>query len=123
MPIYAFECADCGHSFDRLQKLSDPDPTECPSCAGPGVRRQLTGAYSRAVLRPMAETLAALGSERAWLVHGTDGAALTYLLMAPLIAGVGSMAISAAYSCSSIVRPVSSPMAAAAIEHAAPISA
>ncbi len=38
-----------------------------------GVRRQLTGAYSRAVLRPMAETLATLGSERAWLVHGTDG--------------------------------------------------
>lgn len=37
------------------------------------VRRQLTGAYSRAVLRPMAETLAALGSDRAWLVHGTDG--------------------------------------------------
>ena len=38
-----------------------------------GVRRQLTGAYARAVIRPMAETLAALGSERAWLVHGSDG--------------------------------------------------
>ncbi|GIX15303.1 MAG: anthranilate phosphoribosyltransferase [Paracoccaceae bacterium] len=38
-----------------------------------GVRRQLTGAFSRAVIRPMAETLAALGSERAWLVHGADG--------------------------------------------------
>ena len=38
------------------------------------VRRQLTGAYSRAVIRPMAETLAALGSDRAWLVHGADGA-------------------------------------------------
>lgn len=37
------------------------------------VRRQLTGAYSRAVIRPMAETLAALGSDRAWLVHGGDG--------------------------------------------------
>jgi anthranilate phosphoribosyltransferase len=37
------------------------------------VRRQLTGAYSRAVIRPMAETLAALGSDRAWLVHGADG--------------------------------------------------
>ncbi|GHE29664.1 FmdB family zinc ribbon protein [Vulcaniibacterium thermophilum] len=47
MPIYAFECADCGHSFDRLQKLSDPDPTECPSCAGPGVRRQLTAPQFR----------------------------------------------------------------------------
>ncbi len=38
------------------------------------VRRQLTGAYDRAVLRPMAETLGALGTVRAWLVHGTDGA-------------------------------------------------
>ena len=38
-----------------------------------GVRRQLTGAFARAWIRPMAETLAALGSERAWLVHGGDG--------------------------------------------------
>jgi anthranilate phosphoribosyltransferase len=37
------------------------------------VRRQLTGAYARAVIRPMAETLGALGSDRAWLVHGADG--------------------------------------------------
>jgi anthranilate phosphoribosyltransferase len=39
-----------------------------------GVKRQLTGAYSAALLRPMAETLRALGSEKAWLVHGADGA-------------------------------------------------
>ncbi|MBN2760583.1 MAG: anthranilate phosphoribosyltransferase [Rhodobacteraceae bacterium] len=38
-----------------------------------GVKRQLTGAFSAALLRPMAETLRALGSERAWLVHGGDG--------------------------------------------------
>lgn len=38
-----------------------------------GVKRQLTGAFSRAMIRPMAETLAQLGSERAWLVHGSDG--------------------------------------------------
>jgi anthranilate phosphoribosyltransferase len=37
------------------------------------VRRQLTGAFSRSVIRPMAETLRALGSDRAWLVHGGDG--------------------------------------------------
>ncbi|MFT8242714.1 anthranilate phosphoribosyltransferase [Roseomonas sp. BN140053] len=35
-----------------------------------GVRRQLTGAFSAEWLRPMAETLARLGTERAWLVHG-----------------------------------------------------
>jgi anthranilate phosphoribosyltransferase len=37
------------------------------------VRRQLTGAYSAAVILPMAETLGALGSDRAWIVHGADG--------------------------------------------------
>ncbi len=37
------------------------------------VKRQLTGAFTPALLRPMAETLLALGSERAWLVHGMDG--------------------------------------------------
>jgi len=38
-----------------------------------GVKRQLTGAFSRALIRPMAETLAELGSDNAWLVHGGDG--------------------------------------------------
>ncbi|MEP3333455.1 anthranilate phosphoribosyltransferase [Sedimentitalea sp.] len=38
-----------------------------------GVKRQLTGAFSRDMIRPMAETLGTLGSERAWLVHGSDG--------------------------------------------------
>ena len=35
------------------------------------VKRQLTGVFSPAWTRPMAETLAALGHEAAWLVHGT----------------------------------------------------
>ena len=38
-----------------------------------GVKRQLTGAFTRSLIRPMAETLGRLGSERAWLVHGSDG--------------------------------------------------
>jgi len=38
-----------------------------------GVKLQLTGAFSPALLRPMAETLQALGTEAAWLVHGSDG--------------------------------------------------
>ncbi|MBY5932327.1 anthranilate phosphoribosyltransferase [Tateyamaria omphalii] len=38
-----------------------------------GVKRQLTGAFSRDLIRPMAETLAQLGSDTAWLVHGSDG--------------------------------------------------
>ncbi len=42
MPIYAFDCDACGHHFDRLQKLSDPDPEACPACGQPAVRRALT---------------------------------------------------------------------------------
>ncbi|MEY4984927.1 MAG: anthranilate phosphoribosyltransferase [Pseudomonadota bacterium] len=38
-----------------------------------GVTRQLTGAFSDRMIRPMAETLLALGTEKAWLVHGGDG--------------------------------------------------
>jgi anthranilate phosphoribosyltransferase len=38
-----------------------------------GVTKQLTGAFSRDLIRPMAETLAELGSDSAWLVHGSDG--------------------------------------------------
>jgi putative FmdB family regulatory protein len=42
MPIYAFQCQACGHAFERLQKLSDADPTHCPGCGEEQVRRQLT---------------------------------------------------------------------------------
>lgn len=38
-----------------------------------GVKRQLTGAFSRDLIMPMAETLLALGTDMAWLVHGSDG--------------------------------------------------
>jgi len=47
MPIYAFECAACRHEFDRLQKLSDPDPVQCPQCGEDQVRRQLTAPQFR----------------------------------------------------------------------------
>jgi anthranilate phosphoribosyltransferase len=38
-----------------------------------GVMRQLTGAFAPWLIRPMAEVLRELGSEAAWLVHGSDG--------------------------------------------------
>ncbi|ALN92942.1 FmdB family zinc ribbon protein [Lysobacter gummosus] len=47
MPIYAFQCSACGHSFDRLQKLSDADPTICPECGAEKVGRQLTAPQFR----------------------------------------------------------------------------
>jgi len=42
MPIYEFQCQACGHRFERLQKLSDADPTVCPTCGEPRVGRMLS---------------------------------------------------------------------------------
>lgn len=48
MPIYAFACNNCGHQFDKLQKLSDPDPDTCPACGATGtVHRRLTAPQFR----------------------------------------------------------------------------
>jgi len=34
MPIYEYQCTECGHCEERLQKISDPPVTECPNCKG-----------------------------------------------------------------------------------------
>lgn len=47
MPIYEFECQSCDHRFDRLQKLSDPDPETCPECGKAQIKRALTAASFR----------------------------------------------------------------------------
>ena len=53
----------CKTIFNILGPLTNPA----------GVKRQLTGAFDRELIVPMAETLKELGSDRAWLVHGDDG--------------------------------------------------
>jgi len=53
----------CKTIFNILGPLTNPA----------GVKRQLTGAFAIDLIYPMAETLQELGSEAAWLVHGSDG--------------------------------------------------
>ena len=38
-----------------------------------GVKRQMTGVFDKRWVRPMAEVLGRLGSEKVWIVHGSDG--------------------------------------------------
>jgi anthranilate phosphoribosyltransferase len=49
--------------FNLLGPLSNPA----------SVRRQMTGVFSRAWIEPVARVLANLGTEKAWIVHGSDG--------------------------------------------------
>jgi putative FmdB family regulatory protein len=44
MPIYAYKCGSCGHAKDVLQKISDPQLTECPACGASTFSKQLTAA-------------------------------------------------------------------------------
>jgi putative FmdB family regulatory protein len=44
VPIYAYRCADCGHTKDVLQKLSDPVLSTCPACGKDAFAKQLTAA-------------------------------------------------------------------------------
>jgi putative FmdB family regulatory protein len=43
MPIYEYVCATCGQKSDHLMRMSDPDPTECPTC-GPATMTRAVSA-------------------------------------------------------------------------------
>lgn len=76
MPIYAFRCAECGHEFDRLQKLSDPDPETCPNCGASAVGRQITAPSFRLSGSGWYETDFKKGSDKKRnLAEGGEGAA------------------------------------------------
>jgi putative FmdB family regulatory protein len=34
MPLYEYECSDCGHHFEVIRKFSDPPEEKCPKCGG-----------------------------------------------------------------------------------------
>ncbi len=34
MPIYEYECTNCGHRIEVMQKFSDPPIEECEKCHG-----------------------------------------------------------------------------------------
>ena len=44
MPIYAYQCAACGHAKDVLQRLSDPLLHSCPACGADAFTKQVTAA-------------------------------------------------------------------------------
>ena len=76
MPIYAFECTACGHRFDKLQKLSDPDPATCPSCGEATVKRQVTAPSFRLAGGGWYETdFKKDGDRKRNLADGGEGAA------------------------------------------------
>lgn len=44
MPIYEYECAECGHRLEAIQKLSDAPLSDCPACGKVGLKRLISAA-------------------------------------------------------------------------------
>lgn len=42
MPIYEYQCKNCGHHLEALQKMSDPALQECPECHRPDLVKQVS---------------------------------------------------------------------------------
>jgi putative FmdB family regulatory protein len=42
MPIYEYLCAECAHTLDALQRLSDEALVFCPQCGAAALKRQMS---------------------------------------------------------------------------------
>ena len=43
MPYYDYLCADCSHTFEAFQSMSDPSLKTCPECKADDLRRLIGG--------------------------------------------------------------------------------
>ena len=42
MPIYEYQCDDCNHFLDALQKVNDKPLVDCPECGKNSLRRLIS---------------------------------------------------------------------------------
>lgn len=42
MPVYEYQCQDCGHQFEASQRITEPKLTDCPECKKPKLERLIS---------------------------------------------------------------------------------
>ena len=47
MPIYEYQCQDCDHRVEVLQKMSDAPRVDCPACGKPSLRKKVSAVAFR----------------------------------------------------------------------------
>lgn len=47
MPIYEYQCRECGYRLEALQKMSDPPLSDCPACERPGLKKLVSAPHFR----------------------------------------------------------------------------
>ena len=43
MPIYEYQCSNCGHTLEELQSMSEPPLLHCPACGKNTLQRLIGG--------------------------------------------------------------------------------
>ncbi len=47
MPIYEYQCTECGHELETIQKMSDDPLKDCPECGKPALQKLISAAGFR----------------------------------------------------------------------------
>ena len=47
MPIYEYQCTECGYQTEVLQKISDEPLKDCPECGKPTMKKKVSAAAFR----------------------------------------------------------------------------
>ena len=47
MPIYEYQCTECGHELETLQKMSEDPLRDCPGCGKPALQKLISAAGFR----------------------------------------------------------------------------
>jgi putative FmdB family regulatory protein len=47
MPFYEYQCNNCGHSLEAMQKVSDPPLKKCPHCGKPQLQKLMSAPVFR----------------------------------------------------------------------------
>ena len=47
MPFYEYQCNNCGHALEAMQKVSDPPLKKCPHCGKPQLQKLMSAPVFR----------------------------------------------------------------------------
>lgn len=84
MPIYEYQCGDCGHRLEALQKISEASLKDCPQCHTAGLVRLISASSFRLKGGGWYETDFKTGAKR----HGTqDSSAESSAAPMPVVKG------------------------------------
>ena len=86
MPIYEYQCQQCGYALEMMQKINDAPLRQCPACGEEGLQKQVSrtsfrlkgsGWYETDFKNPSKQTVANKESAKAAATTSTQGGSET----------------------------------------------